>query len=308
MSGPPRAVVCAVFAVAVLAGIGIAGGVVAGESAAVAGNATTSERPIDIDTERVSIYLQSQRTVVGHDERVVFTHSATNYVTNREDLTVQLILEAPSGATVSGTAGVQEGSGSQFTTVTTLAPGEQDSVRITVDFLEPGAYEIRGRAIYYFGGDRDTGEGVAVTIPVEQRPPPPSPIERLGQGASGLLGAVPDTYGRLVGVLESQVRAGGFVQMNMPVLIMYAFLSGLVGTGLLLALIAPVSSWSDSTVETAFPVAFFVPFVLLLFDVLSPTTLLLPRFFAGLLMLTSAVVLTGLVAYLFGLVYARVSA
>ena len=53
-------------------------------------------------------------------------------------------------------------------------------VRGTFRLLDgPGEYEISGQAVYHFGNDTDSGDGTEVTIPIKQRPPPPSTGERV---------------------------------------------------------------------------------------------------------------------------------
>jgi hypothetical protein len=179
---------------------------VAGVPLAAVGTQSTAadegQRPIDIDTDRVNVYLQAQQTKIGDGESVIFVHSATNYITNERPLTVQLLLEAPSGSDVFATSGVEQGSGSQFNTVTTLAPGEQESFRIQAEFHDPGEYEITAQAVYFFGQNRSGGDGVEVTIPVEQRPPPPSASERVVRTATESL----SVYGSLVRTIETPLR------------------------------------------------------------------------------------------------------
>lgn len=183
------------------AGILAVGAVGAGTDASE--NITKTEEEIDIETDRVSINLQSQRTVIEADESLILTHSATNYITNEDPLTIQLILEAPSGSDVSGTGDIGQGTGSQFTTTTELEPGEQDSQRITIDLHEPGEYELTGEAVYFFGNDPDTGEGVEISLPVEQRPPPPTTTERI----TGVATLLPDAYHTLATDLENRAIA-----------------------------------------------------------------------------------------------------
>lgn len=132
-----------------------------------------SEQPIDVKTDNAEIHLQTQKTTVGHDEPVIITLSATNYVTNNENLNIQLILLAPSGSNVFESSGIKEGSGSQFTTTKTLKPGEQENMRIHVYLNNPGKYNITGQAVYYLGDSQDDStNGSEITIPIEQSPEP----------------------------------------------------------------------------------------------------------------------------------------
>lgn len=176
---------------------------------AIAQEDESSEREIDIQTERVNIYLYTEDRTIDHDERAVFVHSITNYITNDEPVTVQLILEAPRGSTVSQVASVEASTGNQFTTTTTLEPGEQESIRIQADLTQPGTHSVTGQVIYYFGNNRSTGSGVETTVPFEKRPPPPSSIDRVRTGAAGLVGSVPAMYGGLVSAIETRIVGGG---------------------------------------------------------------------------------------------------
>lgn len=177
----------------------------------------SSEREIDIQTERVNIYLYTKDKTINHDERAVFVHSVTNYITNDEPVTVQLILEAPRGSTVSGVGSAEEGTGNQFTTTTTLDPGEQESIRIHADLADPGNHSITGQVIYYFGDNQSTGSGVETTVPFEKRPPPPSNIDRVQTRAAGLVGSVPAMYGTLVSVIETRVVSGSIMSVDQQV-------------------------------------------------------------------------------------------
>ena len=194
-------------------------------------NATAEERPIDIETDNVNVYLQSQKTVVDYGDTLVFTHSATNYITNDEELTIQLIIDAPSGSDVTGTADVDAGSGSQFVSTTTLEPGEQESQRIHVDLHEPGEYELSGEAIYYFGNDSDSGEGVSTTIPIEQRPPPLSTTDGLVYRGTGIASTIPETYHGIATNLESRAEASG----DNSIIALYA--AGCVALGTVIVII-----------------------------------------------------------------------
>jgi hypothetical protein len=165
------------------------------------------QTPIDIETDRVSINLHTQRTTVDHDETVVFIHSLTNYVTNEKQLTAQLILEAPQGSQVQGAANAEAGTGSQYTTTTTLDPGEQENIRIVTDLNEPGTHEITGEVIYFYGDNPENGTGKETTIVVEQRPQPPSTRERI-------VGTYFEVYHWANSGLTTRLTTDGFLGFN----------------------------------------------------------------------------------------------
>ena len=193
----------------------------------------------------------------------------------------------------------------QFSTVTTLDPGEQESLRIHAEFHDPGEYEITAQAIYYFGENRSGGDGVEVTIPVEQRPPPPSASERVVRTATESL----DVYGSLVNILESPLpspeRAQGPAFLVAPWLFLMA---GYVAGAYVLTLLAAVlllsyaerfrltSSTDDIETENRLALLVTVGGVILaILDLLrvfgsSDVTLLTARLLAGLLLVIGALV------------------
>ncbi|MDQ2055512.1 hypothetical protein [Halobellus sp. H-GB7] len=167
------------------AGVVVAADDTANASSSANTTENTTAEPLDIDTKRVNIYLRSSRTVVGPEEYAVFQYSATNYVTNSEPLTVQLILEAPSGVAVSGARNVDAGS-SQFTRTVHLDPGETAGTTIFIRPNSPGEYAVTGEAVYYFGDDKAGGQGRAIDLSITQQPPPPTVSERIERVVTGL--------------------------------------------------------------------------------------------------------------------------
>jgi hypothetical protein len=147
---------------------------------------TTRDRPIDIETDRASIYLRTVRTEVGPGEQAVLEFSATNYVTNSRNMTVQLILQTPSGVSVSGSAAAESGVG-QFVTVDTIEPGESRGFRVYVEPNNEGRYKVVGEAVYYYGSDREDGTGERAMITVVREPPTPSAPDRVARSAGSLL-------------------------------------------------------------------------------------------------------------------------
>jgi heme/copper-type cytochrome/quinol oxidase subunit 4 len=176
------------------------------------------KRPINIDTDRTNIYLQTQQTSVESGESATLIFSGTSYVTNNKTLTIQLLIQVPPGVSVSAARGAQEGSGSQFSTVKKLDPGEQGSIGVNIAFSNPGRYDVTAEAIYYFGRDRNSGKGTRVTIPIRQQPPPPSVTDRIVRTAATPFAI----YGSLVAALASPVASGSYA-------ISYLIISGIIG-------------------------------------------------------------------------------
>lgn len=265
--------------------------------AGVVGGDEPDERPIDVDTDQLEVYLQAQKTAVDHDETIIFTHSVTNYVTNDDPLTVQLILQAPSGSDVFSSAGVTEGSGSQFTVTTTLDPGDHESMRIHVDPNEPGVHNVTGQAVYFFGEDRQTGEGVEVEISVTQHPPPPSTSERVATAGSTLVKTPLGAYHWLTASLTAYMTVNGYLNPIAAVIYMGLIVGGSVVLTFLCMFILtitwaifgnPNSSdsefWADVTVATAILISLFGPiFFALDFSGGHLDGLLLPRLLAAIL-------------------------
>ncbi|AFZ74524.1 COG1361 family protein [Natronobacterium gregoryi] len=209
--------------------VGIAGG-----SDGIAEDVTQTEEEVVIDTDWVNINLQSQRTTVEPGETVQLSHSAAN-LHPEDELTVQLVLEAPSGADVSGTGDIDSGTAGQFVTTTELDPGEIQDQRIDIDLLEAGEYELTGQAIYYFGDDPDTSRTVEISLPIEKQPPPPTTTERVADVTTGAILAVPGLQHSLAEGLETRAAS---VDNEM---ILGIYVGGVVGLSVfLLVVLSPV--------------------------------------------------------------------
>ena len=125
---------------------------------------------IDLENEEVNIQLQAQQRTVEHGEPVILILSAASYVTNSDSVTVQLIVESSSGVSITGGT-AEQGSGSQFSTVTTLNPGSSESLRVVINPNEPGTYEITTEVVYFIGDNKDSGSGERTSISVNQNLP-----------------------------------------------------------------------------------------------------------------------------------------
>jgi len=127
-------------------------------------------------------------------------------------VTVQLILEVPSGADVFTTGGVGEASGSQYTTVATLEPGQQENMRIHVDLHRPGEYErssekqsISSEMIVRLG--RVLKRQSLLNSDHSHHPL----SNGLAVSGSSVLTIVPTTYSWLTNGLESRVNVEGLL-------------------------------------------------------------------------------------------------
>jgi PKD repeat protein len=116
----------------------------------------TTQQEVTIQKRRASLKLTGTRTTVEPGEEALITLSAVNFLTSRE-LTVQLIIETPSGVSVTGVSGAEEGS-NQYTAVSVVEPSSQSDIRIRLSINESGQFEVIGNAIYYFGDDEDQSQ------------------------------------------------------------------------------------------------------------------------------------------------------
>lgn len=122
------------------------------------GTEQTTSQVVEVIDKRVKIAVTTTDTQLTVDEQVTIQYSVNNYLTS-EELTVQLLIETPSGVAVSGVSGAQEGS-NQFTAVTTLSPGRQEQIRINLTANSPGTYTVTAVADYYFGNDQQSGDRI----------------------------------------------------------------------------------------------------------------------------------------------------
>jgi PKD repeat protein len=120
------------------------------------GTVQKTSQIIDVINERVNIAVTTTDTQLTVDEQVNVQYSVNNYLTS-EELTVQLLIETPSGIAVSGVSGAQEGS-NQFTAVTTLPSGRQEQIQVNLTANAPGTYTVTAIADYYFGNDQQNGD------------------------------------------------------------------------------------------------------------------------------------------------------
>ncbi len=93
------------------------------------------------------------QTEITLDEDAIITLSIVNYLSNKE-VTVQLVINTPSGISVSSVAGADSGS-NQYNAVETIDPASQSSISIRLAANEPGEFDVGGIAIWYRGDDED---------------------------------------------------------------------------------------------------------------------------------------------------------
>lgn len=128
----------------------------------------TEQQLVEIGRRRLNIALtgSSINTQTGKVETT--TLSVTNFLTS-EELTIQLLLETPSGVEVRGVRGADEGS-NQYTAVATLEPSEHKNLRIEIVVNNPGKHEITAIADYYFEPNQDDTGRHTGTITIDAEP------------------------------------------------------------------------------------------------------------------------------------------
>jgi PKD repeat protein len=122
------------------------------------GEEETTQKIIEVAPEPLNIAITSTDTEVPVGGQTSIQYSVNNYL-NSQQLTLQLLVEAPNGISVTGIRGAQEGS-NQFTAETTLSPASQDSIRIDIKANSPGEYTLTAVADYYFQDQRRNSERV----------------------------------------------------------------------------------------------------------------------------------------------------
>ena len=123
----------------------------------------STQQIVEIEGEQLSVSMRGDQTSVPVGEEAIVNLSFVNFLTNSE-LSVQLILQMPSGISVSGVSGADEGSG-QLTAVTEVAPGSETNMLIRLRVNEPGEFPVTGRVVY-IADDGSEGEQELETVTI----------------------------------------------------------------------------------------------------------------------------------------------
>ena len=125
-----------------------------------------------IDRDPPNVNLHTTQTEVTLGEMIVLNLTAANPITNPE-ATLQLVLKAPSGWSVSGAGFVQSCTG-QCIAAYQMSPGEQQSININMLPNQPGSFVVMGDLTWYFGEDRETAGNKSVSLDLNVAPPAPT--------------------------------------------------------------------------------------------------------------------------------------
>jgi len=123
------------------------------------------DRSLVVKSDAVNLQLKSQKTIVNQSQPAILTFSSTALISAQDTVHVQLILEVPSGASVTSAQFTEAGIG-QYTTTLEMEPGEAEGIRIRVKANELGRFGITGRAVYYLGDDKANATTRRISIPV----------------------------------------------------------------------------------------------------------------------------------------------
>jgi hypothetical protein len=130
-----------------------------------------NETITEINDDKVNIVLQTDERSTESGEPVIVQMSTTNYIDTQQSIKIQLILESTQGVSITGGTG-QQGASNQFSTITTLEPGESDSIRIKLQPEEAGTYNLSGEIIYFQVGSPNNSikEQISTSFTQEREP------------------------------------------------------------------------------------------------------------------------------------------
>lgn len=132
---------------------------------------------VNVTSERINVVLRSSDLSIPESGEAILQLSVVNYVTNTKSATVQLIIESPSGVSVTGTS-AQTG-GAQFVLTRTVEPGEQANARVRLSPNRVGQFSVNAEVVYFFGGDKSSGVGRSARVPITVSQTPDGPVEKV---------------------------------------------------------------------------------------------------------------------------------
>ncbi|MDD2340758.1 MAG: hypothetical protein PHG79_11075 [Methanosarcina sp.] len=135
-------------------------------------NYPQTKEPKDNGEFSASVQLYGEKTDVTLGEDILLRLSAVNLIT-KPTMSVQVILLPPSGMSVTSSEFVQSGAG-QYTTTYELEPGQGKDIEVRIKSNQAGNFDVEGRVIYYFDGDRDNPEYDTLNLPIKVKEGTPS--------------------------------------------------------------------------------------------------------------------------------------
>jgi hypothetical protein len=122
------------------------------------GNEETTEQILEVDARPVNVLITASDTEVEVGGETIIQYSVNNFLSS-EELTTQLLVETPSDVNVTGVSGAQ--GSNQYTAEATVPPGEQQSMRVTIQINAVGQHEITAIAEYLTTGEQAIDERVS---------------------------------------------------------------------------------------------------------------------------------------------------
>lgn len=122
------------------------------------GNEETTEQILEVDARPVNILITASDSEVEVGGETIIQYSVNNFLSS-EELTTQLLVETPSDVNVTGVSGAQ--GSNQYTAEATVPPGEQQSMRVTIQVNAVGQHEITAIAEYLTTGEQAIDERVS---------------------------------------------------------------------------------------------------------------------------------------------------
>jgi hypothetical protein len=138
------------------------------ESGSRTSSETEPSTPQPSKPAEATLQLTGTRTQITTDELASLTFSGVNLVGN-EPMTIQLILQSPSGVSIASVTNADSGS-NQYTAVFTLAPGESRNVRVALNANQPGTHVVNGIAAYYFGDNKTETKRYSQSLELQVQP------------------------------------------------------------------------------------------------------------------------------------------
>jgi len=135
--------------------------------------------------QEASVHLYGQSTEIPVGQDIVLILSAVNLIT-KPTMTVQLILEVPSGMRVTSAEFIKSDRG-QYTASYSVEPGNIRQIEVHIRANQEGNFSLTGHLAYYFAGDKSTAEYRTLSLPVtvgnaEARAEKPAPVHSPVEG------------------------------------------------------------------------------------------------------------------------------
>lgn len=127
----------------------------------------TEANIMSVNNSEVPVLLYGEKTDVVLGEDILLKLSAANLI-NKPPMTVQVLIYAPSGMSVTSSEFAKSAAGI-YTTNYILNPGDAKDIEVMVKSNQIGSFNIKGRIVYYFE-DKSVAVDQILILPVRVRP------------------------------------------------------------------------------------------------------------------------------------------